>query len=185
MQIRPDQIQKENAALSPVKSRARSLGQPTTAQTCISGCTLFDLASSCMLQPSGGIQMREVRPGTRLLNAKGKVVIVTNVYFSKGHIHTSVIFLCSVCCRAHAWVHLLYTFTYNTPPSPAGRQCLTRSQFAAHLPSSHRDHVCCLSMLSCLNCLSHQQSRPQNSVGSAPGQFLGSYVVKGVLTTRF
>ena len=49
------------------------------------------------------------------------------------------------------WVHLLYTSTYDTPPPPAGRHCLTRSQFAAHLPSSHRDHVCCLPMLSCLS----------------------------------
>jgi len=41
MQLRPDQIQKENAALSPAKSRIPPLGQPTTAQTCISGCTLL------------------------------------------------------------------------------------------------------------------------------------------------
>ena len=43
--------------------------------------------------------MREVRPGTRLLNAKGKAVIVTNVYFSREsavmvqiseHCHTTI-----------------------------------------------------------------------------------------------
>jgi hypothetical protein len=76
VQLRPDQIQSENAALSPAKRREPPPGQPTTGQTCISGCTLF-------ANRSGGIQMREVRPGTLLLNAKGKEVKVTNVYFSR------------------------------------------------------------------------------------------------------
>jgi len=92
MQLRPDHIQKENAAPSPVKNRISSLGQPTTAQTCISGCTL-------LANPSRGIPMREVRPGTPLLNAKGKMVLVTNVYFSREsavmvqiseHCHTTI-----------------------------------------------------------------------------------------------
>jgi len=91
-QLRPDLIQKENAAPSPAKSRISSLGQPTIAQTCISGCTL-------LANPSGGIPMREVRPGTPLLNAKGKMVLVTNVYFSREsavmvqiseHCHTTI-----------------------------------------------------------------------------------------------
>jgi len=92
MQLRPDHIQKENAAPSPATSSSSSLGQPTAAQTCISGCTL--LASL-----SGGILMREVRLGTPLLNAKGKKVLVTNVYFSREsavmvqiseHCHTTI-----------------------------------------------------------------------------------------------
>jgi len=99
MQIRPYQIQKENAALPTAESRTLPLGQPSTAQTCISGCTLLGLAPSCKLQPPGGILMREVRPGTRLLNAKGKEVMVTNVYFSREnavmvqiseHCHTTI-----------------------------------------------------------------------------------------------
>jgi len=76
MQLRPDQIQLENTALSPVKIPEPPPGHLNTGQTCLSGCTL--LANS-----SGGIQMREVRPGTFLLNAKGKEVRVTNVYFSR------------------------------------------------------------------------------------------------------
>ena len=50
-------------------------GTPS-AGSCLSGCTL--LAS-----PSGGIPMRELRVGTNLLNAKGKRVKVTQVYFSR------------------------------------------------------------------------------------------------------
>jgi len=53
VQLRPDQIQSENAGLSPAKSREPPPGQPTTGQTCISGCTLF-------ANRSGAIQMREV-----------------------------------------------------------------------------------------------------------------------------
>ena len=82
-QIRPDQIQKENAALPTAENETLLLEQPSLAQTCISGCTLLGLAPSSKLRPPGGILMREVRPGTRLLNAKGKEVMVTNVYFSR------------------------------------------------------------------------------------------------------
>jgi len=86
-QLIPNHIQNP----SPAKNRS-SPEQPPTAQTCISGCTL-------LANPSGGIPMREVRPGTPLLNAKGRVVIVTNVYFSKEsammvqiseHCHTTI-----------------------------------------------------------------------------------------------
>jgi len=76
MQLRPDQIQSENSALSPAKSMVPPPEQPITGQTCILGCTLF-------ANLSGGIQMREVRPGTLLLNAKGNEVKVTNVYFNR------------------------------------------------------------------------------------------------------
>jgi len=51
-------------------------GHPNTGQTCLSGCAL-------LANPSGGIQMREVHPGTFIINAKGKKVTVTNVYFSR------------------------------------------------------------------------------------------------------
>ena len=47
-----------------------------SAGTCLSGCTLLANAT-------GGIPMREVRPGTFLLNANGNPVKVTNVYFSR------------------------------------------------------------------------------------------------------
>jgi len=76
MQLRPDQIQLDNTALSPAKLSEPPQGHLNTGQTCLSGCTL--LANS-----SRGIQMREVRPGTFLFNAKGKKVRVTNVYFSR------------------------------------------------------------------------------------------------------
>jgi len=79
-QLRPDQIQ-------PVKT---PWGNHNTGQTCLSGCSL--LAS-----PSGGIQMREVRPGTCLINAKGNRVRVTNVYFST---ESSVMFQISKHCHA-------------------------------------------------------------------------------------
>jgi len=72
-QYRPDQIQRGPLgllALDPLNPVTQNAG------TCLSGCTL--LASA-----SGGIPMREVRPGTFLLNAKGKRVKVTNVYFSR------------------------------------------------------------------------------------------------------
>ena len=46
-------------------------------------CTLLSLAPSSKLQPPSRILMREIRPGIRLLNAKGKEVMVTNVYFSR------------------------------------------------------------------------------------------------------
>jgi len=75
VQLRPDQIQRENTALSPAKKLAPPPGQSNNGQTRISGCTLF-------ANLSGGIQMREVRLGTLLLNAKGNEVRVTNVYFS-------------------------------------------------------------------------------------------------------
>jgi len=76
VQLRPDQIQSENTALSPAKNLVPPPGQSNTGQTCISGCTL-------VANLSGGIQMREVRPGTLLLNAKGNEVRVINVYFSR------------------------------------------------------------------------------------------------------
>ena len=59
------------------------LEQTPSAQTCISGCTLLALAPSSKLQPPSRILMRDIRPGTRLLNANGKEVKVTNVYFSR------------------------------------------------------------------------------------------------------
>jgi len=52
-----------------------SPGTPS-AGSCLSGCTL-------LAGPSGGIPMREIRVGTNLLNAKGKRVKVTQVYFSR------------------------------------------------------------------------------------------------------
>jgi len=72
-QYRPDQIQ-----LSPLGLLELDPLNPMTqsAGTCLSGCTL--LASA-----SGGIPMRKVRAGTSLLNAKGKPVKVTHVYFSR------------------------------------------------------------------------------------------------------
>jgi len=76
VQFRPDQIQLDNTVPSTAKSSAPPQGHQNTGQTCLSGCTL--LANS-----SGGILMRKVRPGTFLLNAKGKRVRVTNVYFSR------------------------------------------------------------------------------------------------------
>jgi len=76
VQLRPDQIQRENTALSPVKNLESPPGQSNTGQTCLSGCTL-------LANLSGGIQMREVRLGTVLLNAKGNEVTFTNVYFSR------------------------------------------------------------------------------------------------------
>ena len=76
VQLRPDQLQLDNTNLSTTKPLTPSQGHLNTGQTCLSGCTL--LANS-----SGGIQMREVRPGTFLINAKGNRVKVTNVYFSR------------------------------------------------------------------------------------------------------
>jgi len=76
MQLRPDHIQLDNTALSSAKLSDQPQEHLNTGQTCLSGCTL-------LANPSGGIQMREVRPGTFLLNAKGKKVRVTNVYFSR------------------------------------------------------------------------------------------------------
>jgi len=52
VQFRPDQIQRENTALSPVKILEPPPGQPNTGQTCLSGCTL-------LANLSGGMQMRE------------------------------------------------------------------------------------------------------------------------------
>jgi len=92
LQLRPDQIQLDNTAPPTAKPLAPSQGHQNTRQTCISGCTL--LANS-----SGGIQMREVLPGTFRINAKGKKVRVTNVYFSRestvmvqisAHCHTTI-----------------------------------------------------------------------------------------------
>ena len=47
----------------------------TGGHTCLSGCTLLEA-------PTGGIQLREIRPGTLLINTKGNTARVTNVYFS-------------------------------------------------------------------------------------------------------
>jgi hypothetical protein len=76
VQLRPDQIQLDDTALPTATPKAPPQGHHNTGQTCLSGCTL-------LANPSGGIQMREVRPGTFLINAKGKKVRVTNVYFSR------------------------------------------------------------------------------------------------------
>jgi len=76
VQLRPDQIQFDDTALPTATPTAPPQGHQNTGQTCLSGCTL-------QANPSGGIQMREVRPGTFLINAKGKKVRVTNVYFSR------------------------------------------------------------------------------------------------------
>ena len=99
IQIRPDHVQKEIAALPIAEMETLPLMQPPSAQTCISGCTLLSLAPSSKLQPPSGILMRDIRPGIRLLNAKGKEVMVTNVYFSREnavmvqiseHCHTTI-----------------------------------------------------------------------------------------------
>ena len=58
-QLRLDQIQPDNTALS----TAPPPGNHNTLQTCLSGCTL-------LANPSGGILLRVVRPGTLLINAK-------------------------------------------------------------------------------------------------------------------
>ena len=65
-------------------------GAMNTGQTCLSGCTL-------LANHTGGIQMREVRPGTLLINKKGKQVKVTNVYFS---VESSVMVQISEHCHA-------------------------------------------------------------------------------------
>jgi len=70
VQLRPDQIQLGHTA-PPVSAPSTPL-TPLSAGTCLSGCTLLANAS-------GGKPMREVRPGTLLINAKGKPVRVTNV----------------------------------------------------------------------------------------------------------
>jgi len=75
VQLRPDQIQLGHTAPPASIPLTPPQGLSSTG-TCLSGCTL--LANS-----SGGIPMREVRPGTLLINAKGKPVRVTNVYFSR------------------------------------------------------------------------------------------------------
>ena len=109
-QYRPDQIQ-----LGPLGLLALDPLNPVTpsAGTCLSGCTL--LASA-----SGGIPMREVRPGTFLLNAKGKLVKVTNVYFSR---ESSVMVQISANCHATLTHPLIDTKTdrrkYRNRPRPA------------------------------------------------------------------
>jgi len=62
-QLRPDQIQSAttNPPLTP--PQAPPTGKHNTGQTCLSGCSL--LAS-----PLGGVPMRELRPGTRLINGR-------------------------------------------------------------------------------------------------------------------
>jgi len=75
VQLRPDQIQPDNTARPTAIPSAPPQGHQNTGM-CLSGCTLS-------ANPSGGIQMREARPGTFLINAKGKKVRVTNVYFSR------------------------------------------------------------------------------------------------------
>jgi len=76
IQIRPDLIQPDNTAPTKATPTTPRQGHQNTGQTCLSGCML-------LANPSGGIQRREVRPGTFLINAKGKKVKVTNVYFSR------------------------------------------------------------------------------------------------------
>jgi len=83
-QLRPDQIRSDKATLPMAPQGA------TTGQMCLSGCTL-------LANPSGGIQMWEVRPGTLLINKKGKQVRVTNVYFS---VESSVMVQISEHCHA-------------------------------------------------------------------------------------
>jgi len=67
VQYRPDQIQ-----LGPLGPLVVDSSTPVTpgVGACLSGCTLLANAS-------GGIPMREVRPGTFLLNAKGNLVKVS------------------------------------------------------------------------------------------------------------
>jgi len=84
-QLRLDQIQPDKTALPTAPP-----GNRNTGQTCLSGCTL-------LANPSGGIQMREVRPGNLLINAKGTQVKVTNVYFS---VESSVMVQISKHCHA-------------------------------------------------------------------------------------
>jgi len=75
IQLRPDQIQLSHTG-PPAPIPLTPPPGLSSARTCLSGCTL--LANS-----SGGVPMREVRPGTLLINAKRKQVKVTNVYFSR------------------------------------------------------------------------------------------------------
>jgi len=74
-QLRPDQIQPDNTALPTAPPTIPQPGNHNTGQKCLSGCTL-------LANPLGGIPMREVRPDTLHINAKGRKVRVTNVYFS-------------------------------------------------------------------------------------------------------
>jgi len=75
VQLRPDQIQLGHTAPLASIPLTPSQGLSSTG-TYLSGCTL--LANS-----SGGIPMREVRPGTLLINANVKPVRFTNVHFSR------------------------------------------------------------------------------------------------------
>jgi len=84
-QLKLEQIRPEKTALPTAPPGIRNTGQ-----TCLSDCTL-------LANPSGGIQMREVRPGTLLINKKGKQVKVTNVYFS---VESSVMVQISKHCHA-------------------------------------------------------------------------------------
>ena len=86
-QYRPDQVQAGPLGLPVLDPLTPGM---QIAGTCLSGCTL--LAS-----PLGSIPMREVRVGTKLLNAKGKWVVVTHVYFSR---ESSVMVRISANCHA-------------------------------------------------------------------------------------
>ena len=93
-QLNPDQIKPDKAIQQKVPN-----GATTGGQTCLSGCTL-------LANPTGGIQMREVRPGTLLINKKGKQVRVTNVYFS---VQDSVMVQISEHCHASITHPILVT----------------------------------------------------------------------------
>jgi len=101
VQLRPDQIQLGHTA-SPV-SAPSTPGTPLSAGTCLSGCAL-------LANVSGGIPMREVRPGTLLINAKGKPVRVTKVYFSR---ESSVMVQISAYCHATITHPLIDTKTHG------------------------------------------------------------------------
>jgi len=74
VQLRPDQIQLGHTAPPTTNPLTPPQGL-LNAGTCLSSCAL-------LANLSGGILIREVRPGTLLINARGKQVRVTNVYFS-------------------------------------------------------------------------------------------------------
>jgi len=105
VQQRPDQVQLGHMA-RPVPTPSTPLtplqGLPS-AGTCLSGCTLLANASR-------GIPMREVRPGTLLINAKRKPVRVTNVYFSR---ESSVMVQISANCHTTITHPLIDTKTHE------------------------------------------------------------------------
>ena len=98
VQQRPDQIQPDHTAPHTTNPSTPPQGL-LKAGTCLSGCTL-------LANPSGEIPMREVHPSTLLINAKGKKVTVTHVYFSR---ESTVMVQISAYCHATITYPLLDT----------------------------------------------------------------------------